>query len=138
MIREDSFVRSHRPYAVRLDTFRALDHMNRDGRDWKWYGIDAVWFRRRSVGYGPDKRVITVACVGQLRDLQRHEPGTATEFLYCHDDGRYGGDCEGRWDGEKYWGSQLPEEIEAHLALLRPMLANYPACPEPYVGWWRF
>jgi hypothetical protein len=28
--------------------------------------------------------------------------------------------------------------IAKHLELLRPMLANYPALPGSYDGWWRF
>lgn len=53
-------------------------------------------------------------------------------------DGRYGGTCEGRWDGQNYWGAQKPDVIAEHLALLRPMLANYPAAPSSYDCWWRF
>jgi hypothetical protein len=70
--------------------------------------------------------------------LQHPEPADAHEFLTQHTDGRYGGDCEGRWDGERYWGAQEPAVIEQHLALLRPMLANYPNIPDGYDGWWRF
>jgi hypothetical protein len=28
--------------------------------------------------------------------------------------------------------------MEQHLKILRPMLANYPALPDGYDGWWRF
>lgn len=35
-------------------------------------------------------------------------------------------------------GAQQPDVTEEHLALLRPMLANYPAVPDGYSGWWRF
>lgn len=139
MIREDRFVQSHRPYAVNLTSFRPLDEMNRDGSDWKWYGIDAVWFRRRSIGWGDDKRVITVACVGELHDLQRQPPADAAEFLAAHDDGRYGGDCRSRWDGHQFWSAdQNPDVQAADLALLKPMLDNHPAIPDGYDGWWRF
>lgn len=139
MIRETRFVQSHRPYAVRLDTFRALDHRNRDGRDWKWYGIDAVWFRRRSIGYGPERRMVTVACVGELHDLQRQPPADAAEFLAAHDDGRYGGDCRSRWDGHQFWSAdQNPDTQAADLALLKPILDAYPAIPDGHSGWWRF
>lgn len=139
MIREDAFVQSHRPYAVDLTSLRALDYMNVGEREHKWYGIDAVWFRRRSTGYGTDKRMVTVACIGQLHDLQRQVPANAAEFLAAHDDGRHGGDCRSRWDGASFWSAnQDPETQAADLAILRPMLAAYPTCPEPYVGWWRF
>jgi hypothetical protein len=143
MIREGKFVLSHRPYAVDLASFHTIDPNNGDGltaepSEWTWARIDAVWFRRRGTGYGALKRMVTVACVGHLRDLQRPPPVDAADFLARHDDGRYGGDCEGRWDGERYWGSQLPDIIEQHLELLRPMLAAYPAVPAAYDGWWRF
>jgi hypothetical protein len=81
---------------------------------------------------------VTVACIGTLWDRQPERPADAVEFLECHDDGRHGGDCEGRWDGERYWGAQEPGVIERHLDLLRPMLANYPNIPAGYDGWWRF
>lgn len=135
MRREDTFVQSHRPYAVDLGSFRTIDPNNGNGitadpAQWTWARIDAVWFRRRAG--------VTVACVGHLRDLQRPAAASAAQFLARHEDGRYGGDCAGRWDGERYWGSQLPDVIERHLELLRPMLAGYPACPSGYDGWYVF
>lgn len=122
MIRETRFLISRKPYAVRLDSLRA------DGDNTAY--LDAVWFRRRNG--------ITVACVGHLWDIQRPLPKDSTEFLARHDDGRYGGTCEGRWDGERYWGAQAPELISTHLELLRSMLTNYPAIPSGYDGWWTF
>lgn len=131
MIRETRFLISRRPYAVDLDSFRVTsENVYPDGRRSYWCRVDAVWFRRR--------QGVTYACVGNLRDLQDERPADAVEFLQRHDDGRYGGDCEGRWDGERYWGAQEPAEIERHLALLRPMLAAYPEVPSGYDGWWRF
>jgi hypothetical protein len=123
VIREDRFVLSHRPYAVNLGTL-ATSAM------YDTCTIEAVWFRRKSG--------VTAACVGILRTLLRPAPVTAVEFLERHDDGRHGGDCEGRWDGERYWGAQAPALIDNHLALLRPMLANYPEIPDGYDGWWTF
>lgn len=122
MIREAEFVLSHRPYAVDLAGLKTTGH----GRA----TLDAVWFRRR--------RGVTVACVGRLWDHQRPDPVDAAEFLTRHDDGRYGGDCLGRWDGARYWGAQEPDVAARHLELLRPMLAAYPAAPAGYDGWWRF
>jgi hypothetical protein len=127
MIREDRFLISHRPYAIDLDSLRVGDP-SQSGCHWAM--VNAVWFRRR--------QGVTVACIGTLRDLQDAAPKDAAEFLARHDDGRYGGDCNGRWDGEHYWGAQKPDVIEEHLALLRPMLANYPNVPAGYDGWWRF
>jgi hypothetical protein len=125
MRRETSHVMSHRPYAVDLSSLRTEQRANYvAGR------IRAVWFRR--------PKGATVACVGNLWDLQDSMPQNAIEFLERHDDGRYGGSCAGRWDGERYWGAQEPDVMAAHLELLRPMLANCPDLPHGYDGWWRF
>jgi hypothetical protein len=132
VIREDRFAISHRPYAIDLTSLRGSRTNTPNG--WNPYyfdgRIDAVWFRR--------KNGVTAACIGTLWDLQHPEPADAVQFLTQHDDGRYGGDCEGRWDGERYWGAQEPEVMEQHLAVLRPMLDAYPALPEGYDGWWTF
>lgn len=130
MIREDRFLISQRPYAVDLSSLRTSTNDYPSGRKSYSGRIDAVWFRRR--------RGVTVACVGTLWDIQDEVPANALQFLERHDDGRYGGDCDGRWDGETYWGAGAPDVIERHLVLLRPMLANYPAIPAGYDGWWRF
>jgi hypothetical protein len=121
MIREDRFLVSRRPYAINLSSLQIDLHR---------CTVNAVWFRRRSGK--------TMACVGHLWDYQNPTPKDTAEFLTRHDDGRFGGTCEGRWDGERYWGSQWPGDIAEHLKLLKPMLANYPAVPVGYDGWWRF
>ncbi|WP_228981442.1 hypothetical protein [Streptomyces sp. DH12] len=122
MIRDDRFLISRRPYAVDLTSL----HTQAPSRA----RINAVWYRRRNGS--------TVACIGHLWDIQRPLPTSAAEFLARHDDGRYGGRCEGRWDGAWYWGAQEPAVMEQHLEVLRPMLAAYPAVPPGYDGWWRF
>lgn len=132
MIREDKFLISRRPYAVDLGSLR-LQHEPAKGNSHEfWRGsIDAVWFRRRAG--------LTVACIGSLWDYQDVEPADGEAFLRAHKDGRYGGSAAGRWDGSGYWGHQVTlDEQEAHLAILRPMLENYPAIPPGYDGWWRF
>jgi hypothetical protein len=134
--REDKFVLSHHPYAVDMTSLRTKTNTRGDGTFYYWGRINAVWFRRRrSASCGP---LVTVACIGHLWDYQDAEPTTAAKFLAQHDDGRYGGNCEGRWDGARYWGSQDPDEITQHLELLRPMVENYPACPDSHEGWWKF
>lgn len=122
MIRESEFRISRRPYAVDLTSLRVPGSGPAV--------VKAVWFRRR--------KGVTVACTGLLWDFQEPPPASAAEFLGRHDDGRYGGDCDGRWDGERYWGAQEPGMIAAHLDLLRPMLAAFPEIPPGYDGWWRF
>lgn len=130
MIRETRFLISQRPYAVDLSTLRTSENTYPSGRTSYNCQIAAVWFRRR--------RGVTVACIGTLWDIQDELPANAIEFLARHDDGRYGGNCDGRWDGENYWGSQKPDVIERHLTVLRPMLAAYPAISTRWDGWWRF
>jgi hypothetical protein len=132
MIREDRFLISRRPYAVDLSSLRGDTAPTPNGRRPSSFDgrINAVWFRR--------KQGTTAACIGTLWDLQYPTPADATAFLLAHEDGRYGGDCEGRWDGDSYWGNVTLTVQEQHLATLRPMLAAYPAIPAGYDGWWRF
>lgn len=132
MIREETFLISRKPFAVDLASLRGRQEETPRGRNPYYFAgrVDAVWFRRR--------RGITVACIGTLWDFQYPEPPDARTFLERHEDGRHGGDCEGRWDGESYWGNGSLAEQERHLAVLRPMLDNYPAVPEGYDGWWTF
>jgi hypothetical protein len=125
MIREDAFVMSHRPYAVKTDDLFV-------GAGWP-SAVPAVWYRRR--------RGVTVACYGRLWDLQDPRPATVAEFLNAHDDGRYGGHCNARWDGRALWsdGFLSHEDAERVLSsLLRPMLLNFPMVPPGFDGWWTF
>ncbi|MFE0692868.1 hypothetical protein [Streptomyces sp. NPDC058869] len=132
MRRTDRFLISRKPFAIDLNSLRGHRTDTPQGRNPYYYDgrINAVWFRRR---HG-----ITVACIGDLWDLQHPQPADARQFLEQHQDGRYGGDCHGRWDGESYWGNVTLEEQQRHLTILQPMLANYPAIPEGYDGWWTF
>ncbi|MEU5716589.1 hypothetical protein AB0G71_12495 [Streptomyces sp. NPDC020403] len=136
MIRETRFLISRTPYAIDPASLRVGDTNPNTGNTWAM--INAVWFRRRPDNTGPKRRTITVACVGTLRDLQDQTPRTAEEFLTAFVDGRYGGHCDGRWNGNGYWGAHEPTVIEEHLTLLRPMLDNYPTIPAGFDGWWRF
>jgi hypothetical protein len=122
MIREDRFLISRKQFAVDLSTLTT-------DNDHTAY-LTAAWYRRR--------RGVTVACIGHLWDIQNPLPKDAAEFLQRHTDGRHGGTCHGRWDGESYWGTGTLTDQEQHLAILRPMLANYPAIPPGHDGWWRF
>jgi hypothetical protein len=132
VIRETRFVHSHKPYAVDLSSLRGSRTDTPEGRNPYYFGgrIGAVWFR------GTTKT--PVACIGELWDLQYPEPRHALGFLTAYTDGRYGGDCVARWDGTSFWGNVTLEQQEAYLTILKPMLANYPALPLSYDGWWTF
>ena len=131
MIRRDKFMSSRRPYAISLDDFDPVTREYPGGRLFTDAPMPAVWFRRR---HGD-----VVACVGRLKESVHGTPPTDVEdFLSRCTDGRYGGECLGRWDGDGYWGSEIPATRDAHMALLVPMLENYPATPAGFDGWWSF
>jgi hypothetical protein len=134
VIHSDRFLISHKAYAIDLATVAGEQEPRGERISFSGSG-HAVWFRRQNG--------VTRACLGSLRLWSHYltEPLNLTDprtVLSAHLDGRYGGNCEGRWDGQRYWGAQEPDTIERHLAVLRPMLAAYPAVPEGYDGWWRF
>lgn len=130
MNRDTRFLISRRPYAVDLSSLRGSMLPRDNGGECYQAQIGAVWFRRRSG--------ITVACIGTLSDFQNEQPANAVQFLERHTDGRYGGNCDGRWDGTNYWGNGNLTGQVRHLIVLRPMLAAYPALPVGFDGWWRF
>lgn len=137
MIRSDKFLISQRPYAVDLSSLKMRTNEPEEYAPGKWtrrshsFQIDAVWFRR--------KGGVTTAHIGGLHSrLSGETPADAVETLERFTDGRYGGDCAGRWDGSGYWGAQDLDEMQRHLAILRPMLENFPAVPPGFDGWWRF
>lgn len=132
MIREEEFRISRRPYAVNLDALNVQHNPPWSERSREiWRGtIEAVWFRRR--------RGETVACFGYLWCSTLVEPRDALHFLELHDDGRYGGETIGRWDGSGFWGNVSLAEQQAQLDVLQLMLENFPAVPPGYDGWWRF
>ncbi|NUQ98285.1 MAG: hypothetical protein HOY79_17635 [Streptomyces sp.] len=130
MYREDKFVLSHRPYAIDLGSLHVNFEGGRNG-EYAHARALAVWFRRKN---GANQAV-----AGELWDIQRPAPKDAVQFLEQHKNGRYGGRPFARWDGTSFWcAGQYPEENARYLALLKPMLAEFPACPEGWDGWWRF
>jgi hypothetical protein len=136
VIREPRFLISRKPFAVDLGSFQGGELHDHGGRFSVHARIDAVWFRRKDGQ--------TRACIGALGLWSQNlrEPVDVSDpmaVLSADLDSRYGGDCHGRWDGASYWGGEGVLAVqEQHLALLRPMLDNYPAIPEGYDGWWRF
>ncbi|MER6605815.1 hypothetical protein ABT282_07830 [Streptomyces sp. NPDC000927] len=95
----------------------------------------AVWFRR--------EKGTTRACIGSLQLWSHYlseylNLDNPTAILSADLDGRYGGECEGRWDGTNYWGAENLSVMEQHLSILKPMLESFPKIPDGYDGWWRF
>lgn len=134
MIRETRFLISRKPFAVDLNTLTGSQHPRGDRHAFSGTA-NALWFRRQNG--------VTRACLGTLKLWSHYLPEPLDlddphAILSADLDGRYGGDCDGRWDGERYWGAQEPDVIEEHLAVLRPMLNRYPALPPGHDGWWTF
>lgn len=134
MIRSDRFLISHKPFAIDLSTVTGKQHERGDRIAFSG-SANALWFRRQAG--------TTRACIGSLMLWDHYLPkpldlSDTRAILSAELDGRYGGDCHGRWDGDSYWGNVTLAVQEQHLAVLRPMLANYPALPDGYDGWWRF
>jgi hypothetical protein len=139
VIRDTRFLISRKPYAVDLTTFRGAEVKERHWAVGTRYHvsayIDAVWYRRKAGR--------TRACIGALglwsQNLKQPvDPLDPLAVLSADLDSRYGGDCHGRWDGTGYWGAEQPDVAAEHLELLRPMLANYPAIPDGFDGWYHF
>lgn len=134
MHRENAFVLSHAQYAVDLGSLRPAYAEYVDEHDWareSWM-VDVVSFRRA--------KGVTRACAGTISDRQDVTPLTGAEFLSRIDGlNRVGVTPTARWDGSSFWcAGQDPEENDRYLALLKPMLENFPALPGGYSGWWRF
>jgi hypothetical protein len=133
--REEKFVMSHKPFAVDLATFRDGELYEHGSRFSVHARIDAVWYRRKDGE--------TRACLGSLglwsQCLREPvDPLDPAAVLSADLDSRYGGDCHGRWDGIGYWGAEDLDVQAQHLALLRPMLENFPQVPAGFDGWWTF
>lgn len=130
MNRESRFLVSHKPYAVNLDSLKVEECATQGSRPYYRGTVAAVWFRRKSG--------VLTAHIGTLWDSQYERPLDAAAFLRAHDDGRYGGNCIGRWDGESFWGNVTLAEQSNHLGILAPMVRNYPEVPPGFDGWWTF
>ncbi len=122
MIRESKFFISKGLYAVDPDGLRTTP-CGGNPLGLHSVRVSAVWFRRR--------RGVTVACIGELWDIMRDpRPTTVADALPRMTDGRYGSSCDGRWDGEGYWGAEVPGQVERHLAILRADARCLPGLPE--------
>lgn len=130
MIREDKFLISRAPYAVNLDSLKVTEYTRDNASIYYGATIEAVWFRR--------KAGVLTSHLGTIWDYQNERPADAADFLRSNEDGRYGGNCVARWDGESFWGNVSLEAQTRYLEVLRPMLENYPAAPPGFDGWWTF
>jgi len=134
VIREDRFLISRKPFAIDLSTVTGRQAGGINAISFSGT-CNALWFRRQ---HG-----VTRACLGTLKLWSHYLPAPLDlddphAILSADLDGRYGGDCHGRWDGTGYWGAESLDAQARHLAILRPMLANYPETPAGYNGWWTF
>ncbi|HEY3559698.1 MAG TPA: hypothetical protein VGL05_19650 [Kribbella sp.] len=130
MIREDKFVISHAPYAVKLDSLARETYYSQVQVHYR-YSIEAAWFRRRNGR--------TVACLGYLHTSRVESFVEAAPVLEGMTDGRYGGDCKARWDGDNLWAPQSTwDQMTTYEEFLRPMLENFPEVPPLFDGWWTF
>lgn len=129
MIKSDRFLISQSPYAVDPGSLRTHPGHR---PDYGYAHVSAVWFRR--------VKGVLRACAGELRSeaLDTPLPATALEAAPLFRDGRYGGDCRARWDGATLWCLEDEETRARYKDILVPMLANFPAVPPGYDGWWRF
>lgn len=134
----DKFLIYKKPYAIDLSTIEGSFTRHHDQSRVSFHGsARAVWYRR--------KEGVTRACLGSVNlftfsleptcPLNLDDPES---LLLANLDGRYGGNCEGRWDGQGYWGSEDPDVMAEHLAILKPMLEEIPSAPEGFDGWYRF
>lgn len=139
MRRQNKFLASLALYAIDLTGLtRAEVGPTHDGASLYKYEIPAVWFRRR--------RGLDTSNVGYLWDFSRdrHEGGSEEEarsFLEMTlTDGRQGGSCRSRWDGERLWSEPAVtlEQARKDAEFLQAMLDAFPQIPSGYDGWWRF
>lgn len=136
MKHEQTYVHSHRPYAVDLGSMKIEHNPARTEGERRsvefWHvTVEAVWFRGR--------KSAPMSVAGNLWGHVHAEPRDERHALELLDDGRYGGNAHARWDGDNLWAPVMGiDEAGEYLLILRPMLEAFPAHPgEPYAdGWW--
>lgn len=138
MQRSDKMLISKQPYAVAPNTFEVNERYSTydSGKRLSespsyWISVEAVWFKRKSG--------LLAAHFGNLWDVKREAPADVTSWLEGMTDGRYGGRCVARWNGNDLWAPEVEWDHQVELQkLLADMLAGYPAAPAGYEGWWTF
>jgi hypothetical protein len=141
MRREEKFLISHAPYAIDLEGLRVTEsyatYTNPDGSsrrgDKPYYTmtVQAAWFRRKSG--------VLTAHFGHLWNSSSTRPADLMDWIKNAWDGRYGGDCRARWDGENLWAPEASwGQMVDYQDLLRPMLEKFPKVPAGFDGWWTY
>lgn len=137
MKREEKFLISHAPYAVQLDSFTVEEKWATfsGGRvaETPYYTITipAIWFRR--------KDGILSAHIGTLWGSERERPASAEAWLTDSWDGRYGGNCQARWDGISLWAPDVTwNGMVNYQGVLAWVLENFPQVPDGFDGWWTY
>ena len=96
------------------------------------YTIPAVWFKT--------KKGLRTVSEGHLRFIVRavevENYATVEEAFYAKFDGRYGGNSEFQWDGERmYAPNQTFEDMREAQVRLQTYLDGFPEPPTGYTGW---
>jgi hypothetical protein len=143
MHRETRFLASRALYAVDLSKLQReqIGTVRGTGTPLYGYTIPAVWFKRR---HGANTANVGTlwTCSTNYHKVGPDRPETpACEFLqFTLIDGRHGGRCRTRWDGDYLWSdpstsyTQQTQDAE----FLKRMLSRYPDIPDGFDGWWRF
>jgi hypothetical protein len=135
VIREEKFLVSHAPYAVKPETISINSYelgSSRPGVHMYSGTIEAIWFRRKSG--------VLSAHYGCLHGhFGENEPDGFLDFMAKCDDGRYGGNCWARWDGTYFWAPETIWEVQViRQAELAKVLASYGEVPDGFNGWWTY
>lgn len=138
MIRAPKLLVSKPMYAFNPTTWREPYSGN--------FEVDAVWFKRKRHGRGPDATMKLVAVMGTYSPSIFWPPlptdGEYLSWITAVTDNRYGGRHLSSWDGEALLTTdppRIPPELAAErTAFLADVLAGYPNPPAGYDGWWTF
>lgn len=114
----DTFSHNKFFYAIDFSSIHLDDGITR---------VNAVWFKETKEG-------IRSVSQGTIWNAQNGNLNVQ-KFIEAFRSS-YGGSTEIKWDGKKVWAPRMDYEIvNQRLALLKPMLENFPAIPDQYEGW---
>lgn len=144
LIPAPKFLKSKKLYAIDPASFEVTSNQTHPSDPTKVgdvmhrYSMQAVWFGKRSNG-------LLAAFSGELWDFSSSRDGgpwNVDDFIQNVKTARYGATPLGCWDGYGAWWSKpaaddyaLQQEV---LPFYQNMLANYPAIPSGYHGWFSF